>query len=298
MTAGRSRVRGGTETEALAVLQRRGSPALSTFRRERLSQTLHTHVPVVSGIYAEYWHFAAAAEALDESELAVFDRLLRYGPRAEQATPEGELILIVPRFGTISPWASKATEIAHRCGLTQIVRLERGIAWHIRTEDGSALSPEARTALLPYVHDRMTQSSLADFERVGELFAASAPTPLSVVDVLGRGPEALISANTDLGLALSADEITYLAESFVRMGRNPTDVELMMFAQANSEHCRHKIFNADWIIDGERMPQSLFAMIRHTHAVAPQGTIVAYADNAAVMEGRVVQRFHPDAQGV
>ncbi len=293
MTAGRSKVRGGTETEALAVLQRRGSPALSTFRRERLSQTLHTHVPVVSGIYAEYWHFAAAAEALDESELAVFDRLLRYGPRAEQATPEGELILAVPRFGTISPWASKATEIAHRCGLTQIVRLERGIAWHIRTEDGSALSPEARTALLPYVHDRMTQSILADFERVSELFAASAPTPLSVVDVLGGGPEALISANTDLGLALSADEITYLAESFARMGRNPTDVELMMFAQANSEHCRHKIFNADWIINGSKQDASLFAMIRQTHKHSPRGTLVAYEDNAAVIEGFRHGRFFP-----
>ena len=212
MTASRSKARGGAQAESLEILQRRGSPALSSFRRERLLHTLRVQTPAVSGIYAEYWHFAATAKTLDEDELKVLDCLLRYGPRTGHSTPEGELVLVVPRLGTISPWASKATEIAHRCGLTQIARLERGIAWHISTEDGSPLSPDARAALLPRLHDRMTQNVLPGFERVGELFTASAPAPLAVIDVLGQGPEALISANTELGLALSADEIAYLAE--------------------------------------------------------------------------------------
>jgi phosphoribosylformylglycinamidine synthase len=293
MTASRSKARGGAQAETLEVLQRRGSSALSSFRRERLLRTLHVHVPALSDVYAEYWHFAATAKILDDGALMVLDCLLRYGPRTERGMPEGELVLVVPRLGTISPWASKATEIAHRCGLTHITRLERGVAWHISTKDGSTLSPEARAALLPYLHDRMTESVLPGFERVGELFTASAPTPLSVVDVLGHGLEALVSANTELGLALSTDEITYLGESFGRLGRNPTDVELMMFAQANSEHCRHKIFNADWFINGREQDASLFAMIRETHKRSPRGTLVAYEDNAAVIQGFRNGRFFP-----
>ncbi|MDX1487513.1 MAG: phosphoribosylformylglycinamidine synthase, partial [Acidiferrobacterales bacterium] len=275
----------------MKILQRRGSPALSSFRRERLLHTLRVHVPAVSGVYAEHWYFAASTKLLNEGELTVLDCLLRYGPRAGHSTPEGELVLVLPRLGTISPWASKATEIAHRCGLTQITRLERGIAWHVHSQDGSRLSPDARAALLPCLHDRMTQSVLSGFEQVDELFTASVPTPLAVVDVLGQGLEALITANTELGLALSADEIAYLVESFTHMGRNPTDIELMMFAQANSEHCRHKIFNAEWIVNGREQDASLFAMIRETHKRSPRGTLVAYEDNAAVIEGFRSGRF-------
>ncbi|MFQ5936962.1 MAG: phosphoribosylformylglycinamidine synthase, partial [Acidiferrobacterales bacterium] len=230
---------------------------------------------------------------LDERELAILERLLSYGPRTTSLTPKGELVLVVPRLGTISPWASKATDIAHRCGLGRIMRLERGIAWHVSLEDASALTPEERTAVSFLLHDRMTESVLSAFEHVQGLFEESVPAPLSIIDVLGRGASALDSANTELGLALAPDEIVYLAENFIRMGHNPTDVELMMFAQANSEHCRHKIFNADWIIDRRPQDTSLFAMIQQTHKRSPRGTLVAYQDNAAVIEGFRVARFFP-----
>ncbi|HEX9813261.1 MAG TPA: phosphoribosylformylglycinamidine synthase, partial [Burkholderiales bacterium] len=220
-------------------------------------------------------------------------RLLRYGPQSEaiETAPSGELLLVVPRVGTLSPWSSKATDIVHRCGLSKVKRVERAVAWHASKTDGTALDPAERERLIPLLHDRMTETVV---ERPIAMFEDAEPAPLALVDVLGGGRGALEAADREFGLALAPDEIDYLAQTFTRLGRNPTDVELMMFAQANSEHCRHKIFNADWIIDGKRKDKTLFGMIRETHALNPKGTLVAYKDNAAVIEGGRIARFFSD----
>lgn len=274
------------------VLHLRGSRALSAFRRDRLLDRLRACVPEIEDVDAEYWHFAHLGASLDTKQMEVLGRLLTYGPAQTEAAPVGDALVVVPRLGTISPWSSKATDIAHHCGLTAIKRLERGIVWYVTRPGG--LSDAERAAIAPLLHDRMTESVLARREDAEALFVAAAPTPPVAVDVLGSGKGALETANQDLGLALSPDEIEYLYTQFTRTGRNPTDVELMMFAQANSEHCRHKIFNADWIIDGKAQDLSLFAMIRSTHARAPRGTLVAYEDNASVIEGFRIARFFPD----
>ena len=250
-------------------------------------------LPGIASVYAEYRHFAALDADLDGAELATLERLLTYGPQREAQAPQGELLLVVPRLGTISPWATKATDIARHCGLKKIRRLERGIAWFVRLEDGGVLTADARRQVAALLHDRMTESVLDGFAAAAALFDEESPAALTTVDVLAGGRAALEAANRRLGLALAADEIDYLIESFTRMGRNPTDVELMMFAQANSEHCRHKIFNAEWVIDGKPMEHSLFAMIRNTHALNPGGTIVAYKDNASVIQGGRFGRFFP-----
>lgn len=248
-------------------------------------------------IAAEFWHFVAATRALDRAEQARLERLLTYGPKREAVAEEGTLLLVVPRIGTISPWSSKATDIARHCGLEAIERIERGVAYWASRAGGQGLGGDERAALAPFLHDRMTETVLDDFHETARLFQHVAPQPLSTVDVLGGGIAALERANREVGLALSPDEIEYLAENFVRMGRNPTDVELMMFAQANSEHCRHKIFNAEWVIDGEAQPNTLFGMIRTTHARNPRGTLVAYSDNSSVIEGAPTARFYPEAGG-
>ena len=273
-----------------------GGRALSAFRRERLLRALQSVVPAIGTAEARYWHFIALSDGLSALEAAVLHRLLRYGPQSEavEVAPTGQLFLVVPRIGTISPWASKASDIAHRCGLDQVGRLERGIAWHLTKIDGGAVSDSERAQLLPLLHDRMTETVLFDAADAAALFEDAAPAPLRVIDVLAGGRAALEAADKELGLALAPDEIDYLLDNFTRLGRNPTDVELMMFAQANSEHCRHKIFNADWVIDGKRQPHTLFGMIRETHAKTPKGTLVAYKDNAAVIEGARIARFYSE----
>jgi phosphoribosylformylglycinamidine synthase len=278
---------------AVHVLSLPGARALSDFRHERLLATARAAVPAVGAVDGRYWHFVALKEALSAAETATLNRLLRYGPQAEaiETAPTGELLLVVPRVGTISPWSSKATDIVHGCGLTKVKRVERGVAWHVKTSDGAALDPAERARLAALLHDRMTETVV---ERPIAMFDEAAPTPLALIDVLGGGRDALAAADRELGLALAPDEIDYLMQTFVRLGRNPTDVELMMFAQANSEHCRHKIFNADWIINGKRQQHTLFGMIRETHARNPKGTLVAYRDNAAVIEGVRVARFFSD----
>jgi len=275
------------------VLQLRGARALSEFRIAKLVAALKRIAPQVAGVAAEFWHFVEMARAPDEGTRALLERLLDDGAPLEPQARSGERFLVVPRIGTISPWSSKATDIARNCALDGVSRIERGCLYYVR-----GMPAAARAAIAAGLHDRMTETVLSGPEAAAQLFQHVAPRALARVDVLARGRPALESANRSLGLALSEDEIDYLLEAYRELGRDPTDAELTMFAQANSEHCRHKIFNADWIIDGEHMQRSLFAMIRHTHAVAPQGTIVAYSDNAAVMQGRVAQRFHPDARGV
>ena len=273
------------------MLRLRGGSALSPFRLEKLTVALKTAAPQVSHIYAEYWHFCAVERDLRPDESAILAKLLTYGAAQQGEEPAGELLLVLPRPGTISPWSSKATDIARHCGLEAVGRLERGVAFYVQTTSG--LAAAARAALLALIHDRMTEAVFNSFNDAEKLFRHYAPVPLHTVDVLAGGVAALQRANSDMGLALSPDEIEYLAANFVRIGRNPTDVELMMFAQANSEHCRHKIFNADWVIDGKPQPYSLFAMIRNTHQQHPQGTVVAYADNSSIIEGAKIARFYP-----
>lgn len=279
------------------MLRLRGRNALSSFRLEKLTQALETSTPGIAHIHAEYWHFGAVGRELNAEELAVLDKILAYGPHSGVDAPEGELFLVVPRLGTISPWSSKATDIAGHCGLEAVERLERGVAYYVTKTDGSVLTAGEKAALLPLIHDRMTETVLGSFDEAEKLFRHFEPVPFLSVDVLGQGAQALVRANLEMGLALSQDEIDYLVENFTRMGRNPTDVELMMFAQANSEHCRHKIFNAEWVIDGEKQDKSLFAMIRNTHEKSPKGTVVAYADNSSIIEGARVARFYPGPAG-
>jgi len=274
----------------MPILTLRGADALSAFRLEKLNAALAAISPQLRSTGAEFWHFVETVRALAPPEQTVLERILAYGQAAPRRT--GRVLLVIPRIGTISPWSSKATDIARNCGLTEVRRVERGTLFHL---DGAEGLP--RESIAAPLHDRMTENVLDSLDEAAALFRHIAPRPLAHVDVGRRGRAALEDANRTLGLALSADEIDYLADLFARLGRDPTDAELTMFAQANSEHCRHKIFNADWVIDGERQPHSLFGMIRTTHAAHPAGTVVAYADNAAVMEGRPTRRFFADATG-
>jgi phosphoribosylformylglycinamidine synthase len=274
----------------------RGAPALSAFRLDKLAQKLAFIHPDTRLRHAEFVHFAELQGELGEEHRAVLERLLEYGPgsaRVSAAELAGaSLRLVVPRPGTISPWSSKASDIAHNCGLQQVLRLERGIAWYLDLPAGLDSAGLAQVDAL--LHDRMTEAVLADFDEARQLFRHATPAPLVVVDVLGGGREALVAADRSLGLALAGDEIDYLVESFIRLGRNPNDVELMMFAQANSEHCRHKIFNASWSIDGQQQDHSLFAMIRNTNDCGGDNVLSAYSDNAAVVAGHLAGRFYPD----
>ena len=270
----------------------RGAPALSAFRHGKLLDLLTQHVPAVTGLYAEFAHFAEVTGALNAEEEQVLARLLKYGPSVPVQEPAGRLFLVVPRFGTISPWSSKASDIARNCGLAKIERIERGIAFYVSGE----LSEADVQAVAARLHDRMTQLVLNELEQASALFSHAQPKPLTVVDILAGGRAALEKANLELGLALAEDEIDYLVKSFVEMGRNPHDVELMMFAQANSEHCRHKIFNASWDIDGQSQDKSLFGMIKNTYEMHREGVLSAYKDNAAVMKGYVAGRFYPNVE--
>jgi phosphoribosylformylglycinamidine synthase len=274
------------------MLTLRGAPALSDFRLNKLRQRLVGAIGRRLALYTEFVHFAELEQALTPEEQQVLERLLQYGPRRQAHPPEGTLLLVVPRPGTISPWSSKATDIAHNCGLTNVNRLERGIAYYLSPANGD-LDDRELIAAMEALHDRMTEAVFFEAGDAVSLFTHAEPRPFTRVDVMGSGKPALVHANGELGLALSDDEIDYLVESFQALGRNPADVELMMFAQANSEHCRHKIFNADWIIDGERQPRSLFQMIRNTTDRSPEGVLSAYKDNAAVMAGPEGERFIP-----
>ena len=270
----------------------RGAPALSAFRHGKLLEQLTAKVPAVSALYAEFAHFADLDGDLPEAELQVLQRLLKYGPSVPVQEPAGRLFLVLPRFGTISPWSSKASDIAHNCGLQRILRLERGIAYYVAGE----LSEVDAQSVAALLHDRMTQRVLDRMEEAAGLFSHAQPRPLTVVDVLGGGRAALEQANAELGLALAEDEIDYLVSSFGELGRNPHDIELMMFAQANSEHCRHKIFNASWDIDGENQEKSLFGMIKNTFQMHGEGVLSAYKDNAAVIVGSEAGRFYPNPE--
>ncbi|HQZ46413.1 MAG TPA: phosphoribosylformylglycinamidine synthase [Usitatibacteraceae bacterium] len=278
------------------LLTLQGGVALSPFRLEKLADGLPPGLREAIAIDTRFVHFAKLSAPLTDAEADVLGKILTYGTPGG-TKPRGALRVVLPRFGTVSPWSSKATDIAHNCGLGKVLRLERGVSWHFATTNGRALAEEAEPALRAAIHDRMTETVVASLADAAGLFARHAPAPLATVDLLGGGKKALERANAEMGLALAPDEIDYLVENFAKMGRNPTDVELMMFAQANSEHCRHKIFNASWTIDGKAEDRSLFQMIRNTHAASPRGTVVAYSDNSAVMEGATIERFFPDGNG-
>ena len=270
-----------------------GGNALSSFRIQQLLPALQGIHEKISGIAGRYIHLVASESLLDSAVSAQLTALLTYGDPYTGAT-EGPAIVVSPRFGTLSPWASKATDIAHNCGFG-IKRVERLVEYRLTLKNPllgkTTLTPEQLQAVAALLHDRMTESAMLDRAQAFDLFHALEPAAMDHVDVLNGGKSALLEANTTFGLALAADEIDYLVEAFTKLGRNPTDVELMMFAQANSEHCRHKIFNADFTIDGVAQSSSLFGMIRHTHKLNPQHMLVAYSDNASVMEGAVVERF-------
>jgi phosphoribosylformylglycinamidine synthase len=278
-----------------------GAKALSDFRIARLLPRLQALDPRVSAIRARFRHFVHSSAPLAGWQAERLDALLTYGdPGADGA---GELFIVVPRLGTISPWASKATEIARHCGLDTVLRIERGVAFFIERRArlfGGAehMTAEARAQIAPLLHDPMLESVVGPDFDPATLFQSLPGRPLARVALRERGRQALAEVNVEWGLALSDDEIDYLCAAFSRMGRDPSDVELMMFAQANSEHCRHKIFNATWTIDGVEEELSLFAMIRNTEALSPGRSIVAYADNAAIMEGGVAERWFPGPEGL
>ena len=270
-----------------------GGNALSSFRIQQLLPALQGIHERISGIAGRYIHLVATDTAPDAALASQLQALLTYGDPYAGAT-DGPAIVVSPRFGTVSPWASKATDIAHNCGFA-IKRVERLVEYRLSLKNpllGKAtLTSEQLQAVAALLHDRMTESAMLDRAQANDLFHALQPAPMDHVDVLTGGKAALLEANSRFGLALAADEIDYLVDAFTKLGRNPTDVELMMFAQANSEHCRHKIFNAQFSIDGVAQTSSLFGMIRHTHQQNPQHMLVAYSDNASVMEGAVVERF-------
>ena len=275
------------------VLPLRGVTALSDFRVEKLFQKAAAlGLPEVK-LSSEFWYFVGSEKTLDAATVEKLQALL--AAQSVEQTPKAReglhLFLVTPRLGTISPWASKATNIAENCGLEGIERIERGMAVWLE----GALTDGQKQQWAALLHDRMTESVLTDIDAAAQLFHHIQSETFSSVDVLGGGKEALVKANTEMGLALSADEIDYLVENYQVLNRNPSDVELMMFAQANSEHCRHKIFNADFILNGEKQPKSLFGMIRDTHNAHPEGTVVAYKDNSSVIEGAKVERFYPNA---
>ena len=279
------------------LLHFEGGNALSTFRAQALLQKLQAVNPRITQVHARQVHWVWSDTPLAPDAHAKLDALLRYGEPYAGAV-DGTLVVVAPRLGTVSPWASKATDIAHNCGLG-IRRVERVTEYRLSVKGGllggakplDASEGEAAAALL---HDRMTESVLLRREDAAHLFDEQPGKPMEHVDVLGAGRTALVAANKNFGLALSDDEIDYLVDAFTALQRNPTDVELMMFAQANSEHCRHKIFNAQFTIDGAAQERSMFQMIRHTHQLAPQHTVVAYSDNASVMAGGAIERWLPE----
>ena len=273
----------------------RGSPALSEFRINALMQKFQQHQLPVQSVYAEYMHFVELEQAFSTDQESKLKALLHYGPTLAEHEAKGECFIVIPRIGTISSWSSKATDIAHNCGLSEVARIERGLAYYF--ELTRALNEQESTLLSALLHDRMMETVVRTPAEADVLFRHQDPKPFKTVDVLAGGRAALVTANVELGLALAEDEIDYLVENFTKLGRNPHDIELYMFAQANSEHCRHKIFNADWIIDGEKQDKSLFKMIKNTFEKTPDFVLSAYKDNAAVMEGSKVGRFFADQDG-
>ncbi len=274
-----------------------GNRAFSDFNKNKLLTTLQKSIPEITDIHARFWHFVKVSTTLTDDENTQLGELLEYGEGdADSHEPSGALFLVTPRPGTISPWSSKATDILHNCGLISVSRVERGIAYFVEYKgDSHQLSDDQSLFISEQIHDRMMEVVMSDGAEAEALFNDALPAPLKTISLGSDALGALNKANIDLGLALSPDEIQYLADNYSDLNRDPTDVELMMFAQANSEHCRHKIFNADWIIDGKKQDQTLFGMIKNTFKESPEGVLSAYHDNASVVEGSQATRFFPNS---
>ncbi|MBU2831102.1 phosphoribosylformylglycinamidine synthase, partial [Acidithiobacillus ferriphilus] len=267
------------------MLLLRGPAVLSAFRVQHLLRILVAGgVPVQSAV-AQYVHLVDLGAPLTSAEMGVLAALLHYGESAEGDAEDAAEVCVVPRLGTISPWSSKATDIAGHCGLGAVRRIERGVSYRVHKIGDAAFNAAELQAMSRLLHDPMTESVLPDWAAAEALFAHPEPASLIRIPLHNEGRAALRAANASLGLALAPAELDYLFDYFSGLGRDPSDAELMMFAQANSEHCRHKVFNAAFRLDGQDQALSLFAMIRETHRLHPQGTLSAYKDNAAVMAG-------------
>ena len=271
-----------------------GGHALSQFRKEILQRQLDSITPNVEGLTTKFVHFIQITRDLDLHENEKLEALLSYTSTTTSTLKTDLQILVSPRFGTISPWSSKATDIAHNCGLEKIVRIERGTQYEFSLK--KPLDQDEIDQIATLLHDRMTESVSFDLETARSLFIDESKRELVEVVLGANAKEELQRANQEMGLALAEDEIEYLIEKYQELGRSPTDVELMMFAQANSEHCRHKIFNAKWIIDGQAKEKSLFGMIKNTYEHSPENVLSAYSDNAAVMKGYEATRFHVNSE--
>ncbi len=265
------------------MLELRGQPALSSFRVAKLMRALKGVDARVDSLQTCYVYFVTGGNDLSADERSRLDALLLSGEEPVKFQKGSQNLFIVPRPGTLSPWSSKATEIAKACDLGAIERIERGICYAIKF--AQKVGGDAARVLSPVLFDRMTEAVFTEAEQVAALFQTHDPAPVVTIELAEKGRDSLVAANIELGLALSSDEIDYLLSSYSNLARDPTDAELMMFAQANSEHCRHKIFNASWVIDGVDFDQSLFSMIKSTTEKTPSGVISAYSDNAAVIEG-------------
>jgi phosphoribosylformylglycinamidine synthase len=272
----------------------RGSPALSPFRLAKLLQDLTAAALPARALSAEFVHVIELTGELTAAERTVLEKLLTYGPSRSAAPVTGTVQVVAPRPGTISPWSSKATDIAHICGLAKVKRIERVVVYTVDLDSDLSAVITSDTSLAEKLHDRMTQVVFDDLAACEALFRHEAPRPMTSVPVLAQGRAALTAANVSLGLALADDEIDYLVKAFTTLGRDPNDIELMMFAQANSEHCRHKIFNASWDLDGQAQAKSLFQMIRNTYQLHSDGILSAYQDNSAVFAGSPGGRFYTD----
>ena len=272
------------------MIVKEGPASHSPFKLESLLRRLQSIDQNIDDLGARFIHLIDSKNDPDEEQDRILDSILEYGPDWPFGTDEGFKVFTLPRFGTTSPWSSKATDIAKVCGLTSIEKIERGVVFTLALKDkDSAPSKEA----IEMLYDRMTEVVITDLKQAKEIFSSLEPQPFSDVDILSDGKKALETANIELGLALNNDEIDYLLEQFTKLNRNPTDAELMMFAQANSEHCRHKVFNADWVIDGVDKERSLFQMIKNTYEASSRNVLSAYKDNAAVIAGHKADWFLP-----
>jgi phosphoribosylformylglycinamidine synthase len=272
----------------MLILQ--GLPAFSEFRKNKLLESIRKIDSSISNISAQYVHFTKVDDKLTEDELKILNSLLTYGSKPDAVKPKGILCLVLPRPGTISAWSTKATNIAHNSGLPAIRRIERGIAFYFEGSNTHTINK----SLYPIIADRMTETVFLNMFDAERLFEEHECSMMEPIPIIAEERSALKKANINLGLALADDEIDYLTETFKKLNRDPTDVELMMFAQANSEHCRHKIFNSKWTIDGKNQDKSLFDMIKNTYKKSKKGVLSAYDDNAAVITGNVGNRFYPD----
>ncbi|HAU42889.1 MAG TPA: phosphoribosylformylglycinamidine synthase, partial [Gammaproteobacteria bacterium] len=269
-----------------------GGPALTPFNLEKFAARVADRQIGIRACSARFFYLVDSVRGLDPVEIQILENLLEASlESAQKLVLTGDPIRVIPRYGTRSPWSTKATDIARHCGLALVRRIERGVVWQI---EGGEEREESRRELLPLLYDPMTESVVKNAQELDQAFALKTPAPLEVVDVLNGGLQALEIANNREGFALTRQECEYLAEAYLEMGRNPTDAELMMFAQVNSEHCRHKIFNAKWTLDGAVQDVSLFEMVRTTHARHGEKTLSAYSDNAAVLKGYPASWFLPE----